>query len=176
MSNPFAGLITAQFKEAFNNAIDALLEDSALTVPCQLIFTNTSFTDCPNCLYDSMSGRSSNIYNSTGPIPFANGNCPYCHGIGTTATDNTKPIHLMVIWNYRDWIGWNGIPDNSMTPFGQVQTLSKLSTLSDIKSAQEIILDTDIQRYVKHRFQRAGEPNPVGLGADSYIATIWKRI
>jgi aminopeptidase C len=82
----------------------------------------------------------------------------------------------MVLWNYKDWVGWNGIPDQSMTPFGQCQTLSKMSTISNIKNAQEIILNTDIEKYVKHRFQRISEPNPIGFGADSYIVVMWKRI
>ena len=172
----FTGIITSQFKTLFTDMIDALLEDSALTVPCQLIFTNTQFTECPNCIYDSQSGRSSNLYNDTGPISFDQGVCPYCHGIGSVVTDNTLNLNLMVLWNYKDWIGWNGIPDDTGMAFGQVQTISKISTLPDIKNAQEIIIDTDIQHYVKHRFQRSSEPNPVGLGADSYIATMWKRV
>jgi len=172
----FDGIISSQFKSLWVDAIDALLEDTALTLPCQLIFTNTTFEECPNCLYDAMSGRSANTYNGTGPISFTQGVCPYCHGLGTIATDNTLNLNLMVIWNYKDWIGWSGVPDQSMTPFGQCQTISKISTISDIKNAQEIILDTDITKYVKHRFQRTSEPNPVGLGADSYIATMWKRV
>lgn len=176
MSNQFSGIITTAFKTLFTNAIDALLEDTALTVPCRLIFTNTTFEECPNCLYDTMSQRSSNIYQSGGPIEFTQGVCPYCHGIGRIASDNTKNLNLMVIWDYKQWIGWNGVPDNTTTAFGQCQTLSKLSTVTDIKNAQEMIVDTDISAYVKHRFQRTSEPNPINFGADSYFATMWKRI
>jgi hypothetical protein len=172
----FDGIITASFKQLYIDAIDALLETTALTLPCQLIFTNTTFAECPNCLFDSMSQRSSNIYQTDGPIPFSQGICPYCHGVGTIATDNTTDLSLMVIWNYKDWIGWNGVPDDTMTPFGQMQTISKMSTLPDIKNAQEVIVDTDIINYVKHRFQRSSEPTPIGLGDSTYIATMWKRI
>jgi hypothetical protein len=172
----FDGIITASFKQLFVDAIDALLENTALTVPCQLLFENTTFTECPNCILDVMSGRSSNIYKSGGPIAFTQGYCPYCNGVGRITTDNTINLNIIVIWNYKDWIGWAGVPDNTMTPFGQCQTLSKMSTISDIKNAKEIILDTDIESHVKHRFSRISEPNPIGLGADSYIVTMWKRI
>jgi len=176
MSNIFSGIINDQFKQIFQDAIDSLLENPALTVPCQLIFANTQFTECPNCLFDPMTQRSSNQYNGGGPISFTNGVCPYCRGVGLVATSNTKDLNLMVLWNYKDWIGWNGVPDQSMTPFGQCQTMSKISTISDLKNAQEVILDTDISQYVKHRFQRTSEPNPIGLGADSYVLVMWKRI
>ena len=58
MANPFSGIITAQFKQTFTDAISALLEDTALTVPCTLIFANTKLQDCPNCLYVVISKKS----------------------------------------------------------------------------------------------------------------------
>lgn len=166
----FDGIINDQFLAIFEDAI------SSFAIPCQLIFTNTQFTECPNCLFDGMSQRSSNQYNGSGPISFTNGVCPYCHGVGLVAPSKTKAIDLVILWNYKDWVGWNGVPDQSMTSFGQCQTMSKMATVADIKNAQEVILDTDISQYVKHRFQRISEPNPIGLGSDSYILTMWKRI
>ena len=123
-----------------------------------------------------MSNRSSNIYKIGGPIPFTQGNCPYCYGLGVITTDHTVSLNLVVLWNYKDWIGWNGVPDHTNVPFGQAQTLSKLSTLSNIKSAKELIIDTDMSAYVKHRFERTSEPNPIGFGSDDYIVANWKRI
>jgi hypothetical protein len=174
--NPFLNLLSAQFKQTFINAIDSVLDSSGLTLPCQLTFADTTYTECPNCVYDTMSQMSSNVYKTGGPIVFTQGNCPYCRGIGTIAIDNISLIYMVVLWNYKDWIGWQGIPDQSMTPFGQVQTLSKMTTLPDIKNAKEVLLDVDIAKYVQHRFQRVGEPNPIGFGTSSYIATMWKRI
>ena len=91
-------------------------------------------------------------------------------------TDNTTNSNLIVIWNYKDFVGWKGVPDNTTIPFGHCQTMSALSTLSNIKKAKEIILNTDLSAYVKHRFERMGEPNPIGLGNDAYVITTWKRI
>ena len=173
---PFSGIFAnPAFKNIFTNAIDSLLTNNALTVPCQLIFQNTTFNSCPNCLYDTMSGKSTSIYKTGGPIVFNKGICPYCHGLGNIAADNTQTVNLMVIWDYKQWIGWHGVPELTMTPFGHAQTLCSVSLLPAIKAAKNIILDTDVQAYVKHLFLRVSEPNPIGFGKDSYIATMWKR-
>lgn len=47
MSNLFNNLITSDFKQVFNNAISALLANTALTVPCKLVYENTKLQDCP---------------------------------------------------------------------------------------------------------------------------------
>ena len=64
MSN-FTGLITAEFKQVFTDAIGSLLEDTALTVACKLVFDNTKLQECPNCLYDPISRKSSNQFPSS---------------------------------------------------------------------------------------------------------------
>jgi hypothetical protein len=84
-----------------------------------------------------MTGRSSNVWKPTGSIEFSQGNCPYCYGVGQITSEGTLNLNIAVLWNYRDWIGWNNIPDDNRTAFGNVQTLSLLSTLTDIKRAKE---------------------------------------
>lgn len=177
MSNPFSGILTTAFKTTFVNAIDALLENDALTLPCQYIFADTDMEECPNCIFDAISGRSSGQYKAGGPISFTHGNCPYCYGVGLINTDSTLNTHLVILFDYKQWIGWNGVSDNTMVPFGQVQTLSKLSSsLVNIRRAKELLIDTNILQYVRHRFTRISEPNPLGLGGDDYIVTMWKRL
>ena len=56
----FNNIITEDLKNTFTSAIEALLADSALTVPCKLVYENTKLEDCPNCIYDSISKKSSN--------------------------------------------------------------------------------------------------------------------
>ena len=170
------GLITADFKALFKSSIDSLLETTGLTLPCRPVFTDNDTTECPNCYFDSISNRSSNTYRENGPIPFYNGNCPYCYGVGLIYTDTSLDLSMVVIWNYKDWIGFNGIPDNTLIPFGQAQTMSALSTLSSIKRSKELIIDTNLETYTNNRFERTGEPNPIGLGSDDYIVTTWKKI
>lgn len=173
----FTGIISAGMKTLFNDAIDALLETSALTVPCQLIFEDTQFSECPNCYFDVTSDRSANIYKAGGPIVFNQGICPYCGGIGKITEDNTININLAVLWNYKDWIGVNyKLLDNINIPFGYAQLLTKVENVTNIKRAKEIILNTSLSTYTKHRFIVIAEPNPLGFGNDSYITVMLKRI
>ena len=91
----FEGIITAEFKQLFKDAITALLEDTALTVPCQLIYGGTKWTDCPNCLFSPATNKSTGIYTVGGPVPFYTGVCPYCNGAGRLSEEDTENIYLV---------------------------------------------------------------------------------
>ena len=68
MSNPFSGIISKEFKAIFNNAIDSLLENNALSLPCKIIYDNSiNNTYCTNCVFDNISLLSSNIFNLSQP-------------------------------------------------------------------------------------------------------------
>ena len=177
MTNPFTGIISSAFKNHFYNAIDALLENTACTVPCQIVNGDTKFTDCPNCEYSPALGRSSNKYTTGGPIPFSFGICPYCKGVGRIPEESTETIYLALIWDYRDWINWTGVDARTLSEQGYVQSISILAdTYTKIKSAKSIIMNTSLENYKHHKFARFGEPNPIGLGDDRYIMTMWKAI
>ena len=171
MANPFEGIITSAFKTTFTNMIDSLLEDAALTVPCRFVYMGTKWSECANCRVNPISGRSTSVYRSGGPVPFSGSVCPVCNNNARIPDQSTETIYMCVLWNYKDWIG--GIQTNS--PEGLVQTISKLDTLDNIKRATEVVVDTDIENYVKHVFEREGEPNMCGLGANSYVFTMWRR-
>jgi hypothetical protein len=173
MANPFSGIISNELKLLFNNAIDALLEDNALTVPCELRYGITKTTICPNCIYDPINKKSSNRYKAGGPVSFASGQiCPYCNGVGLTGEESTEEVFLCVIWDYKQW---RKLGFNLLSPEGFVVTLCGMNKLPQIKSAKEVIIDTRISPHVQHRFVREGEPNPLGLGESRYISTLWKR-
>ena len=174
MSNPFSGIISPELKTLFNNAISALLEDNALTVPCQLNYGITKQTICPNCVWDGLNRKSANIYNGTGPYSFPRGQiCPYCNGVGLIGEESNEEVFLCVIWDYRQW---RKLGFNVLTPDGMVATLCKMEHVAKIKKAKDIIIDTRISPHVVHRFVREGEPNPLGLGESTYISTLWKKV
>lgn len=173
MANPFDGIITSDLKALFNSGIDEIIEN--LSRPCRLIMGDTLFVPCDNCLINIQTGRSANIYNGTGSIPFTTGSiCPYCNGKGLIGQEATENVDLIVLWNYKDWIN---VPTTIQVADGMVQTISKTSdTLLKIKQSKEVIFNTRLESAVKHRFGRLGEPNPIGFGDDTYISTMWKRI
>ena len=61
-------------------------------------------------------------------------------------------------------------------PDGSVQTLCKNSLLPKIRNAKDIVIDTtNVGPYGNYTYQRAGDPEPVGLGDHKYILTMWNR-
>lgn len=163
-------------KLTFKNMISALLEDTALTVPCTLLYGVTKTTQCENCIYDGIGKKSSNRYKDGGPIPFINGQmCPLCQGDGVKQIQTSEDgVYLAVIWNYKDFIHIDRKVAES--PDGFVQTLSLATTTYKIKAAQEIIFNTDLEESVRHKFKRHGEPTPLGYGEDAFILTYWKKV
>jgi hypothetical protein len=175
MSIPsFSNIINSNVKKLFNNAIGALLEDGALTVPCTLYFGVTKYEACSNCVYDPIGRKSSNRFLSGGPVPFRSGGvCPVCSGDGKKAVITTEDIYLAVIYDYKDFLGIR-TPVN--VPEGIIQTISKKSTTPKLIRAKEIQPSTDLSNYSDARFERASEPQPIGLGNDEFVFCNWKRI
>lgn len=169
-------LIDNNFKALFNQAIDSLLSANALTVPCLIKYNNFhNEILCNNCIFDSISLLSSNRYNGTGPQSFPeNTICPVCLGSGRLS-DYTKQekLYLAVIFDSKYFLNY----DNKIIniPKGSIQTISKIDTIHKLRTADEIIFDTDIQAYGNYIYQRSGDPEPCGLGSHDYISIIWTR-
>lgn len=178
MTNPFAGLITTEFKALFTNAIDALLEQQAITLPCQLLYGTEIQTYCPNCVFDIMAKKSSSRYKTGGPISFPNGQiCPVCVGAGYIMSDTSEDISMMVIYDSADWVKFTGGRYTPGIPEKYTLTFSRLDeTYSKIKQAREILIDTSIANVVTNRFQKVDEPTIMGLGESTYILTKWKSV
>lgn len=164
-------IITNEFKNLFNLAIDSILKENALSSLCTLRFNNSITDICNNCIYDPGLNISSNTYNGIGPSPFPNGSiCPVCMGLGKKQNNNKQyPIWLAVIFDSKYFINVSNkiinIPDNS------VQTICKISEINQIKNCNELIINS----IPSNIYERASDPIPCGLGDQDYIVTIWKR-
>lgn len=167
-------IINDGFKNLYNSMIDELLRANSLSLPCKLIYEGSKFSECVNCHIDPISHKSSNLYKSGGPITFADGQiCPYCHGMGGEYQENYEVLNMMILFDYKYWINFNA---KIHSPEGLVQTISKFSDFAKIKSCNQIIIDTNTQNYTESYYQRNSEPQPCGLGNNSYIFTYWKKI
>jgi len=174
MANPFAGMITAAFKAKHKNMIDALLEDTALTVPCRLEYSTTKFDLCSNCIYSPVGNKSSNRFKTGGPVPFHHGVCPVCSGAGRIQTTDSEILFLMPIWDSKGWLQMGLTAER--TAGIDVVTFSKATTYPDLKRATTIQIDTTIEAYGVPTFERADEPQWCGLAQSSHILTLWKRV
>ena len=173
--NNFENLLSPQFKQLFNDAIDSIVGNNGLVTSCKLKYSNQSGSQklCNNCLFDSISRLSSNIYNNTGPAPFTEGSiCPVCLGMGVSKNDNEETVKLAVIFDSKYFVNFGG-PVNIAD--GMVQTICDISLLPKLKDANEAIFNTDISNYGNYIYQRANDPQPCGLGSHKYIITMWKR-
>ena len=175
MSNPFDNIISKEFKKLYTDAIDGILSDSGLTVPCKFEYSgqdNVSF--CENCIYDPISKLSTNIYNGTGPAPFTEGTmCPVCLGMGAVKTDSNEIINMAVIFDSKYFLNYSSNAVNISD--GMAQTICDISKLPKIRNANSVVFDTDISASGNYVYYRAGEPTPVGLGQNKYVITMWKK-
>jgi len=172
----FAGIITPAHKQTFKDMINALLEDTALTVPCKFVYENTKLQDCPNCLYDSITRRSSNQYQAGGPIFFIDGQiCPYCAGVGSLSFTNEEIIYLGIIKP----AFFNMVPlDLESVNFvdGKIQSLCNIEYYAKIKNASYIIVDTNLSDLSLNKYIRYRDPMPMGYGDNSFIVTTWQSV
>ena len=116
-TSPFDQIFTNDLKAIYNDAIDAILNDTGLTVKCRLLYSGQENQQyCNNCIYDQISKLSSNIYNSTGPNPFPeNSICPVCMGMGIVDSDSSEILSLACIFDGKYFLNWSSktanIPD-----------------------------------------------------------------
>lgn len=176
MPNPYSGIISASLKDTFNYAIQALLEDTALTVQCKLYFENTKLEDCPNCIYDPITRKSSNRFQPGGPIPFVVGQiCPYCAGSGNLSYSQEETVYLGIIKPV--FFGGSSLElTNVNFVDGMIQSLSGIDLYAKLKNASHIIIDTNLTTITNSKFIRVKDPIPVGFGGNDFIITTWQGV
>lgn len=174
--NNFTGIITQDLKDTFDYAILALLEETALTVQCTLHYENTKLQDCPNCIYDPISKKSSNQYQAGGPVPFLTGQiCPYCAGIGSLSFSSEEKVYLGIIKPV--FFGGDNLEINNVNFVdGKIQSLCAIEYYAKLKNASSIEVDTNLLNITMSKFVRYKDPIPVGFGTNSFIITTWQGV
>lgn len=168
-------IISQDFKNLYNNAIDSLISSKGLAIPCSLVYDSLKDTLCPNCVFDPIQNRSSNTYNGTGVAPFANLSiCPICLGHGLIDMAANEVIHLALIFDSKYWFNWQSNSVNISN--NMAQSICEIKYLPKILNAKEIILDNTIANYGNRRYSRANDPEVCGLGSNRYIITMWQKI
>ena len=177
MTNPLSGIITQAHKDLFNNAIDALLEDQALTLPCITVYSDTQFTECANCILDTNAGISSNKYKVGGPASFPVGSiCPMCAGRGFIPVESTEQFNVATIFKRSKFILLGGAVDVNEI---DAQTICAATNYTKLTRAKYVILNASPLGYDtqdNNRYQRLGNPMSLGFGDDRYILTNWKKV
>lgn len=155
-------------QQLYSSNIDLLLAQDGLTTECSLTYGVSDKEICPNCIFDSLTNKSSNKYKDGGPILFDLGVvCPYCYGLGFVGKEKTfDKIYLAVLWDSKTWINFNTDIKNTDD---YVQTICSASLKNKIESANYITIKDQ-------KFERQGSCNYNGLGDNKYIITTWRQI
>jgi hypothetical protein len=170
----FNNLITSEFKQVFRDSIDTLLAQNSLTVPCTIKYENTKRNTCYNCEFDPINQRSANRPKTTAAVNFpSNTICPVCNGFGFIDTATDEVVHLAIIFDSKYFLNWGSNTVN--IPDGMVQSLCSISLLPKLREAKQLVMDNTLSNYAHFTYTRAGEPQPVGLGSNDYIITMWKK-
>lgn len=141
---------------------------------CVLIFPEGK-QQCPNCIFDTDTNRSSNLYNNTGAEPFPDGEvCPVCLGNGVTGDFTTSTIKLNVVAEPKKWM--KKLPPNLNVSEHAIMTTGFMSDLPSVLKSRTIIIAVDLLGINKYQYFLAGEPfdsNHIVQGR--YFSAVWDR-
>lgn len=164
--------ITNKIRQIASDGIDDLIDQ--LGKDCLLIYPALK-DDCPNCIYDSSTGRSSGRYKSGGPRPFPTGTiCPVCRGSGTIESTITDTVKLLCQWNPKQFTMLAG---NIERPNSVVQTKGYMTDLPKIVRARRMIIEIPVEPYIKATFELIGNPiDPGNIIQGRYFIALWKQL
>jgi hypothetical protein len=143
---------------------------NTLGVNCRINYVPTR-EECENCVFDTFSNKSSNVYKSGGPQPF-DIICPYCDGVGYKETEYFENIKLRVNWQRKNFLKFAplvNIPDNS------VQIIGFLYDLPKIQKAINIVINTGQEGYGSFAYTLLGEPVTHGFLNNRYFLAFLTR-
>lgn len=104
-------LIPTAVKKHFKKVTQQIVKD--LSQPMTIVQESPFFVDCPNCIWDSINKKSSNVFNASfsgstvifsgtdqqrtiTPVSFTSGRCPVCIGEGQLFTTREICIPAMI--------------------------------------------------------------------------------
>lgn len=163
--------ITPQIRKIAADAIDDLIDQ--LGKDCLLQYDALKI-DCPNCIYDISTNRSTNKYQIGGPRPFPTGTlCPVCKGVGTLNSTHTDTVRMLCQWNPRKF---NILPGNLEVPNSWVQTKGYMTDLPKIMQSKKMIIELPITPYIRATFNLWGDPIDAGnIIQGRYFIALWKQ-
>ena len=130
-------------------AVDELIDGELGTV-CKLVYP-PKHTECPNCLLDPHTNRSSNVYKSGGPVSFTNGTlCPVCYGEGKQTAQQEESIRVRLYTDPTKWVAMQIKVDN---PTGIAQLIGYMNDMPKFQRASYIIANSKMQQMKDWRFE-----------------------
>lgn len=139
---------------------------------CKLVYPPT-FTECENCYFDSMTGRSNGQYKG-GPTPFTDGICPVCMGVGGYHTENSETIRLLVRKTIKP--STVEIP-NVRVHNGQLQTRGYLADFPKVMRAEYMLCQLSTENLIEEKYKLLGTPTDKGnIVQNQFFIVTWERV
>lgn len=176
-------LVPKRVQKNFAKTLQQVVKD--LAQPFVIVQESPMFVDCPNCIWDSINKKSSNIFDASftspttifastdqertiSPVSFTMGRCPVCIGEGQLFTDKEVCIQAMVTLKDLSRIegGFMNLPAGKEG--------SNLVLIKTHACHYELLLNNHI--FVIHegvKCEKFRPPIVRGLGGEEAIAEMW---
>jgi len=146
--------------------------DGELGSTCTLVFPAKK-EECDNCIYDTYTNRSSNIYKAGGPISFQNhGTCPRCQGVGILTLPQTDTMRLRTYWEPSVW---RELGIKVADPQGMCMVIGYMVELAKFERAATVLLNDELKNIRNFHCAREGEAQPWGFRRNRYFRQMMKR-
>lgn len=166
-------ILPTEVKTFIENSLTDMLDSSIFGKKCLLHLPPTT-TNCPNCLPDPMSSKSSNIYLNGGPQPFVNGQiCPVCLGHYAIETANNTIIYASIEFNFQNFL--NILKLNLRYPQNAIQIRTYSTHISDIRNCSSLETLLDVPNG-NHQYKLSGEPVIQSKFTTKFCYSVWERI
>lgn len=157
--------------DTYYEVVDEMIDDY-FGVSCTLIYPPVKSL-CPNCIYNSRVGSSSNKYKIGGPVPFDGGLCPVCDGNGFQEESQEESIMLRCYFDKKSWMKLGvefKLADGGCVVYGHIRDMNK------VQKANEITLNDANSGNGVFRYRLSGEPIPHGFKKKKYFIAGMNRI
>jgi len=141
-----------EISQIARNGFDALIDN--LGRPFRLVYP-AKLVPCVNCTVNPVTGKSSNIWKTGGPFPFATGSiCPDCGGSAFKAIEYSDTAILLVEDNPKSL---NALAKslNINLPEGAIQIIGYLKDLPKVQRA-DYIVDANYEGFTSSRYKKIG--------------------
>lgn len=158
--------------DTYNQAMDVMI-DNGFGIQCTIHYP-TERVQCANCLPEPATGKSANIYNGTGPIPFQDTFCPYCNGEGFSNNEATENIMMRCYFTAKNFIK---LGVDLKSPQGAtMQSIGHLRDMQNCRRAAYIQVNTAEGEYGTYKYRLAAEPQFHGFQRNKYFIANWTRV
>ena len=86
--------------------------------------------------------------------------------------ERLEDVKMKVYWDAKHFTNVGG---DMVLPDGAIQTIFFATDLARVMQCKNLIAHKGIEDLIEYRFQRVGDPFPMGIGLTRYFGCFWKR-